>query len=147
MLCYVTISTSSLYVSVIGCMEKNKDDDDTMKVDALILNLSARWKWVFSFTTQLLYSQRRNHRHPLNRRLGWEWSRSGCFGEGKNLLFLLGSYPGSSIPYSRLEVVYGHIFVLCKLCSYYSSNVAVCNMSNRKIQWIYITLDTSSVQN
>jgi len=44
MLCYVTISTSSLYVSVIGCMEKNKDDDDTMKVDALILNLSARWK-------------------------------------------------------------------------------------------------------
>ena len=28
MLCFVTISTSLWYVSMIGFMEKNKDDDD-----------------------------------------------------------------------------------------------------------------------
>jgi len=44
------------------------------------------------------------HRYPLNRRLGGPHSRSRHFGEGKNLLFLLGIK--SQIFQSTVEPLY-----------------------------------------
>jgi hypothetical protein len=48
-----------------------------------ILDLRTRWKWVVSFTPQLLYPQGKCPRYPLDRRLGGPQSQSGCGGKEK----------------------------------------------------------------
>jgi hypothetical protein len=50
----------------------------------LILDLGTRWRWVVCFTHRPLYPQGKNHRYPLDRRLGGPQSRSGHDGEQKN---------------------------------------------------------------
>jgi hypothetical protein len=47
-------------------------------------DLGTRWRWVVSFTTRPLYSQGKNPRYKLDRRLAGPQSRSGCGGEEKN---------------------------------------------------------------
>jgi hypothetical protein len=50
-----------------------------------ILNHSARWRWVVSFTPWPLYSPGKSPRYPLDRRLGGPCSWSGLYGEENNL--------------------------------------------------------------
>ena len=57
-----------------------------------ILNFSTRWRWVVNLTLQLPYPRQRT-RQSLTRRLSVPHSRSGCFGEEKNLLLLPGFEP------------------------------------------------------
>jgi len=35
------------------------------------INLGTRWKWLVSFMSQPLYSQGKNSKYPLDRRLDW----------------------------------------------------------------------------
>jgi hypothetical protein len=55
-----------------------------------ILDLSTRWRRVFSFTPLPLYPQGKSPWYPLDRRLGGPQSWSGCSGEEKNSQSLLG---------------------------------------------------------
>jgi hypothetical protein len=50
-------------------------------------DIGTRWRWVVSFTPQLLYSQGKRPWYPLDRRLGRPQSRSGR--DGERLLFIL----------------------------------------------------------
>jgi hypothetical protein len=45
-------------------------------------DFGSRWRWVFSFTPQPLYSQEKSPWYPLYRRLGGLHNRSGHGGEG-----------------------------------------------------------------
>jgi hypothetical protein len=80
-----------------------------------ILDLGTRWRWVFSFTPWLLYSQGKNPRYPLDRRLGGLQSQSGCNGKEKNSQPLLALEPLITQPiviplsYSSSS----HTFVMC----------------------------------
>jgi hypothetical protein len=58
-----------------------------------ILDLGTRWRWVVSFTPQLLYPQGKSPWYPLDRRLDGPQSRSGRGGEEKNSHPLLGMKP------------------------------------------------------
>jgi hypothetical protein len=51
-----------------------------------ILELSTRWRWVVSFTCQLLYPRGKIPRCPLDRRLGGPQNCSECCGEEKNVI-------------------------------------------------------------
>jgi hypothetical protein len=92
-----------------------------------ILALGSRLRWVVSFTSLPLYPQENSLRYPLDTRLGGAQSRSGRYGEKKNLspcresnlgrsplLYQL-SYPGCIIPFA-----FGiHILTLQNLISQY----------------------------
>jgi hypothetical protein len=49
-----------------------------------LFDLGTRWRWVVSFTPQLLYLQGKSPWHPLDSRLGGPQSRCGRGGEEKN---------------------------------------------------------------
>jgi hypothetical protein len=52
-----------------------------------ILNLGTTWRWVASFTLQLLYPQRKSPQYPLDRRLGWSgmwWPREKIHAPARN---------------------------------------------------------------
>jgi hypothetical protein len=49
-----------------------------------ILDLGTRWRWVVSFKPRTFYSQGKNPRYPLDRRLGGPQIWSGRDGEEKN---------------------------------------------------------------
>jgi hypothetical protein len=68
------------------------------KYSATILDLSTGWRWVVSFTYRPLYPRGKNPRCPLDRRLGGPQSRSGLWGEEKNLLPLSEIGPRPSSP-------------------------------------------------
>jgi hypothetical protein len=55
-----------------------------------ILNLGTRWRRQISFMPLQFYPRGNTPRYPLYRRLGRPQSRSGCYGEYKNLLPLPG---------------------------------------------------------
>jgi hypothetical protein len=60
----------------------------------LILNLGTRWsEWLVNFTPRPLYNRERTPQYRLNVRLGGPQSRSGHYGEEKNLLALSGFEP------------------------------------------------------
>jgi len=45
-------------------------------MDPRILNLGARWRWVFSFTPRPFHPRGKNRQYPLDRRLDGPQSRS-----------------------------------------------------------------------
>jgi hypothetical protein len=49
----------------------------------ILLDLGTRWRWVVSFTPQLLYPRGKRPRYALDRRLGGPESWSGRYGERK----------------------------------------------------------------
>jgi hypothetical protein len=55
------------------------------KHSSTILNLGTRWRWAVSFTPLLLYLRGNNPWYPFHRKLGGPHSRSGRYGEEKNL--------------------------------------------------------------
>jgi hypothetical protein len=63
-----------------------------------ILNLGTSWIIVFSFTPRPLCSQEKSRQYQLNKTLGGTQSRSGRFGEDKNINPLPGFEPQISIP-------------------------------------------------
>jgi hypothetical protein len=54
-------------------------------IDPHFLDLSTSWRWVVSFTSQLLYLRGKSPRYPLDRRLGGPRNQSGCCEEEKIL--------------------------------------------------------------
>jgi hypothetical protein len=78
-----------------------------------ILDLSTRWRWVVSFTSQPLYPQGKSPWYPLDRRLGGPKSQSGCSGEEKNFQPLLGlesliNYTEQGLPIITMGQTYIH---------------------------------------
>jgi hypothetical protein len=55
-----------------------------------ILDLVITWRLMVSTTPQFLYSRVKSPQYPLDGRLGGPQNWSGCYGEEKNLLPLLG---------------------------------------------------------
>jgi hypothetical protein len=53
------------------------------RYSSTVLDLSTRWRWVVSFTPQLLYPLGKSPWYPSDRRVGDPQSRSGCCGEEK----------------------------------------------------------------
>jgi hypothetical protein len=51
-----------------------------------IFDTRTRWRWFVSFTLLPLYSQGNSQQYPLDRRLDGPQSRSGHYGEDKNLV-------------------------------------------------------------
>jgi hypothetical protein len=67
------------------------------RYSSTIIDLSIRWRWVFSFTPRPLYPRGKRPRYPLDRRLAGPQSRSErCVAE-KYLMPLL----GIELPLSR----------------------------------------------
>jgi hypothetical protein len=66
-----------------------------------ILDLGNNWRWVVSFTPQLLYPQGKSLWYPLDRRLGGPQNRSGRGGEEKNSYSLPGLEPPIIQPAAR----------------------------------------------
>jgi hypothetical protein len=56
------------------------------RYSSTILGLTSRWRWVVGFMFQLLYPWGKSPWYSLNRMLGEPQSRSGCYGEEKNLV-------------------------------------------------------------
>jgi hypothetical protein len=51
-------------------------------IDPCFLDLGTSWRWVVSFTSQILYPRGKSPRYSLKRRLGGPQNRSGRRGEG-----------------------------------------------------------------
>jgi hypothetical protein len=68
------------------------------------IDLGTRWRWVVSFTLLPLYPRGKGRRYSLDRRLGGPQSRSGRWGEEKNLA-LPGMEPGRGRP-ARSPLLY-----------------------------------------
>jgi hypothetical protein len=60
---------------------------------SIILDIVTRWRWVVSFTTQLLYFRGKNFRYPLDRRVGGPHIKFWRYGEEKNLILAWNQTP------------------------------------------------------
>jgi hypothetical protein len=56
---------------------------DSRSMATLILKRGARWRWVVRITSRPHYPRKKTPRHPLNRKLGGQKSRSGLSWEWK----------------------------------------------------------------
>jgi hypothetical protein len=90
----------------------------------LILNLSARWRWVVTSCSGRVTP--RKLLYPLNARLGGPQSWSGCFVEEKNVLPLPRFEPRDFRPvaYSRYGLRYRGLLVLTEGCQFITLEAA-----------------------
>jgi len=95
-----------------------------------ILDLNTRWRWTVSFTPRPIYTQKKNPRYPLDRRLGGPKSRSGHGVEEKNSEPPPGFEPQSSDRPARSQSVwlsypgsYAYLYKFCKTFFRYISTL------------------------
>jgi hypothetical protein len=83
-----------------------------------ILDLGTRWRWVVSFTPQLIYPQGKSPWYPLDRRLGGPQNRSGRAGEEKNSQPLPGLEPQIIQPVAqRYTTELSRLLIECVNCT------------------------------